>query len=286
MPWAPELFSAPALEQLQEKERRALDRVPYFDGLVAGEPDALVESFAAVPELQDPIRGRVRGRRAFKAFASETSSCLRRHNVSVEDVEHVVTARRGFEEVVLHCDGPSGRVDLPVAIVADLHSDGRIDELRIYFSKWPLAARHDHRPPLLQPDPQLREADVVGDYQRALAAGDVEEVVAAFEPDGYAREPAGGRHVHTGRDELRSFYELLFSNGGGIALEHCATVDDGRACALEYNLVRWGRTELPPQAGVAVYVRGDGDRLAAARIYDDADPPLDPAVASAGRSDG
>jgi hypothetical protein len=35
-----------------------------------------------------------------------------------------------------------------------------------------------------------------------------------------------------------------------------------------------GRTELPPQAGVAVYVRGESGKLAAARIYDDADPPL------------
>ena len=51
-------------------------------------------------------------------------------------------------------------------------------------------------------------------------------------------------------------------------------IDDGRACALEYNVVRWGKTELPPEAGVAVYVRGASGKLAAARIYDDADPPL------------
>jgi hypothetical protein len=59
-----------------------------------------------------------------------------------------------------------------------------------------------------------------------------------------------------------------------IPLEHCALVDDGRACALEYNVVRWGKTQLPPQAGVAVYVRCESGKLAAARIYDDADPPL------------
>jgi hypothetical protein len=108
----------------------------------------------------------------------------------------------------------------------------------------------------LQPDPELRESDVVGDYQRAFASGDVDAIVAAFEPDGYAHEPAGAQHVHRRLDGLRSFYELLFSNGGGIPLEHCAAIDDGRACALEYNVVRWGRTELAPQAGVAVYVRG------------------------------
>ena len=47
-----------------------------------------------------------------------------------------------------------------------------------------------------------------------------------------------------------------------------------RLCALEYNVVRWGKTELPPEAGVAVYVRGPSGRLAAARVYDDAEPPL------------
>ena len=67
---------------------------------------------------------------------------------------------------------------------------------------------------------------------------------------------------------------VFCSNGGGIPLEHCAVTDDGRACALEYNVVSWGRTELPPQAGIAVYVRGDSGKLAAARIYDDVDPPL------------
>jgi hypothetical protein len=41
-----------------------------------------------------------------------------------------------------------------------------------------------------------------------------------------------------------------------------------------YDVVRWDKTELPPQAGVAVYVRGQTGKLAAARIYDDTDPPL------------
>ena len=262
MPWVPELFSAPVLERWQEKQRRERIRdVPYFEGLVTGELDALVESFAGEPELHHPIQGRVRGRRAFEDYVAGTAAWFRERNVSVE-------------EVVLHLDGDGGRIDLPVAVVAD-HADGaRLDELRIYYSSWPLFGRHAIRPPLLQRDPEARESDVVGDYQRALAAGDVDAVLAAFEPDAYAREPAGSRYVHRGTDGLRAFYGHLFSNGGGIPLEHCAVADDGRACALEYNVVRWGRTDLPPQAGVAVYVRGESGRLAAARIYDDADPPL------------
>jgi len=276
VPWLPELFSAPALEDLRERRaREQLVAVPYFDGLLAGEPAALVQSFAGEPQVHDPVRGRIKGTRAFEAFIAETYAWLKERNVAVEDVEHVIVDGQGFEEVLLHLDGESGRVALPVAVVAD-RPGGRIDELRIYFSGWPLAGRHAVRPPVLQPDPRLREPDVVAAYQRALAAGDLDAIVAAFEPEGYAREPAGGEHVHRGPDGLRAFYDLLFSNGGGIPLEHCAQIDDGRACALEYNVVRWGMTELPPQAGVAVYVRGPTGRLAAARIYDDADPPIGP----------
>ncbi len=277
MPWVPELFSAPVLQRLQEKwQRERLAAVPYFDGLMAGEHDALVKSFAGEPELHDPVRGRIKGARAFEAFVKETNAWLGQPNVSIEDVNYVICERRGFEELVLHLDGETERVDVPVAIVADHHSDGRIDELRIYYSSWPLRGRHANRPPLLQRDPELCASDVVAEYQRALATGDLDAIVATFEPDGSAREPAGGQYVYRGRDGLRAFYELLFSNGGGIPLEHCALVDNGRACALEYNIVRWGKTALPPQAGAAVYVRGQNGKLAAARIYDDTDPPLGP----------
>jgi ketosteroid isomerase-like protein len=275
MPWLPELFSAPVVEQwLKRRRQDRLLTVPFFDGLLAGEMQPLVDSFNGEPALYDPIRGRIKGRRAFEAHIAEARARLMARNVSVEDVVQVITEQRGFEEVVLHLDGEHGRVDLPVAIVAEHHSEGRLDELRVYYSGWPLTGRHAIRPPLLQPDPDVRVSDVVADYQGALAAGDADAVVAAFEPDAYAREPAGGPYVHRGTDGLRAFYGHLFSNGGGIPLEHCAVIDAEGACALEYNVVRWGATELPAQAGIAVYVRGPSGRLAAARIYDDVEPPL------------
>jgi SnoaL-like domain len=274
VPWAPELFSAQVLHQVERKWGRELSTVPFFDGLLAGELDALLGSFAGEPELHHPVRGRIKGAPAFEAYTTEASAWLRRHNVSIENVEYVATARGGFAEVVLHLDGDNGRVELPVAVVSDREPDGGIAELRMYFSNWALTGRHANRPPLLQADPQLRESDVVAAYQAALAAGDVEAILDAFEPDGYAREPAGGQYVHSGHEQLRAFYERLCSNGGGIPLEHCAVIDDERSCALEYNVVRWGRTELLPQTGMAVYARGESGKLAAARIYDDVDPPL------------
>jgi SnoaL-like domain len=275
MPWLPELFTAPALARIWEDERRRrLELVPFFAGVMTGETRALVESFAGEPEVHHPVRGRVKGVTAFERFVSELRTWLGESRAAAEDVEFILTPQRGVEELVLHLDTGEGRIELAAAVVSDHDERAQIVEQRIYFSSWPLTGGHAIRPPVLQPASDLGEADVVGEYQRALAAGDAGAVIAAFEPDASVREPAGRAYTHRGVDELRALYERFFSNGGGIALEHCAVTDDGRACALEYNVVGWGRTPLPPQAGLAVYVRGDGGRLAAARIYDDVDPPL------------
>ena len=279
MPWLPELFSAPVVEQFQSRAAavaRAAGRVPYFAGVRSGDTEALVGSFGGEPELHHPISGRVKGRDAFARFVGATNAWLTERDAVFGDVWAIITPRRGIEETVVALNGEYGRVELPVAVAADRDGDGRIVELRVYHSRWPLTHRHAHRPPLLQQDPDLDPPDIVGDSQRALAAGDVEALVAAFEPDAHVREPSGAEYVHRGRDELVALYELFFSNGGGISLEHSTLTDDGRSCALEYNVVRWGRTDLPPEAGLAVYSRGGNGKLASVHIYDDADPPLSP----------
>jgi hypothetical protein len=182
VPWLPWLFSGPALERIFDRaaaDARAAAPVPYFAGVTSGETDALLQSFAGEPELHHPIRGHVKGRRAFERFVTETNAWLTAHNAVCGHVERIVTPRHGIEETVLTLDGDQGRVELPIAIVADRDEDARIIELRVYYGAWPLTGRHANRPPLLQPDPDLQAPDVVGEYQRALAAGDVEGTVAA-----------------------------------------------------------------------------------------------------------
>jgi hypothetical protein len=277
VPWAPELFSAPARARLEQEHRiEELVTVPFFPGLMTGEIDALVGSFAGEPELHHPVQGRVKGKRAFERYVSDTQTWLKERNISIEEIGHTIrTGRRSVGEGILHLDGGAAPVDLPVAIVTDRRPNGRIEEIRMYYSSWPLSGRHANRPPVLQPDPELAEPDVVGEYQRGLAAGNVDAIVAAFEPDGYAREPGGAQYTHRGAERLRAFYEWWFSNNGGIRLGRCTLTDDEHECAVEYNVVRWGKTELGPEAGIAVHERGDSGKLVAARIYDGCDPPLD-----------
>ncbi len=95
---------------------------------------------------------------------------------------------------------------------------------------------------------------------------------STFAPDGYVREPIGP--LHRGTDALRAFFAAWFSAGGGVGVELCRVTDDGVRCAVEYNCVRWGNHELEPQAGMVVFERDGNGLLAAARIYDDVEPPV------------
>jgi hypothetical protein len=194
MPWMPEVFTAPlaAARRAQDEEATSTnDAVPYYEGILADEPDALVRSFAArQPVLDDPRVGYVEGTRELRAFASGTADWLRERDAVVENVALTRTPARTVEEVVLNLLTDDGRrVELPVAVVSDRNADRTLKVIRVYHSTWPLPGEHRLRPPLLPADPGLHAEGTPGAYQRALAEGDLEGILATFEPDGYAREP-------------------------------------------------------------------------------------------------
>jgi hypothetical protein len=275
MPWMPEAFAAPIADTRSERDdASANDALPYYEGILANQPEALVRSFAGEPRVNDPRVGFVEGAMKLRAFVNGTADWLRERDAVVENVALTRTQSRTVEEVVLHLLSDEGvRVELPVAIVTDRNPDRTIKTIRVYHSMWPLTGEHRVRSPLLPGDPTLHAEDSPGDYQRALAEGGLAGIVRIFEPDGYAREPSGRAYLHCGAESLRKLYTHMFANGGGIPLEHCTLTDDGVRCAIEYNCVRWGVTDIPPQAGVAIYERGSSGLLAAARIYDDVEPP-------------
>jgi len=58
MPWMPEVFTAPISEARRaEAEARANDAIAYYEGILAGQPNALVRSFAGQPRVNDPRVG-------------------------------------------------------------------------------------------------------------------------------------------------------------------------------------------------------------------------------------
>lgn len=248
----------------------------FWTALLAQDAAGIRDLFAGAPSIDCPRAGRVEGDIALQRYVKETAAWLldRPSPALYEEVALTEDERRVVAEGVLALDEGGREVRLPVAAVWERAPAGGFAAARVYHTLWPIRGAHTVRPPLLPAERGLAVSGAPGRYQAALAAGDVEGVLAAFEPDGRAREPAGERYVHAGAEALRAFYAALFSNGGGIPLEHCTVTDDGVRCAIEYVVTRWGRDALPPQAGVAVYERGAGGLLRAARIYDDVDPPL------------
>ena len=274
MPWFPDFTSAMELARRQTRAAGQADPVAqYFTALTNGDTRALEAAWPGEVVIYDPRAGEIRGHKQLRRFVSMNEFWLAERHARIETVASTVSGGRAVVELLAHLAGDGEEVAWPVAVVAESSGDRSV-VFRTYCSQWPVDGRRHIRPPVLKPGP-ARPGDVVGRHQAALAAGDAEAVVSTFAPDGYFREPIGPYNAHRGIAELRSFFVRCFSAGGGIGLQHCAVTDDGVRCALEYNCVRWGSHDLPPQAGIGIYERGPDGLLAAARIYDDVEAPVE-----------
>ena len=274
MPWFPEFTSAVELVRRQTRAVGQADPVAqYLTALNHGDTHLLEDVWPGEVVVYDPRAGEVRGHKQLHRFVSQNQSFMAERRARIETVASTVAGGRAVVELLAHLAGDDGQeLAWPLAVVAE-SPDDRSVMFRTYCSQWPVDGRRHLRPPILKPG-DAQPGDVVGRHQAALDAGDADAIVGTFGPDGYFREPIGPHYTHRGVPELRSFFATCFSAGGGIGLQHCAVTDDGVRCALEYNCVRWGRHDLPPQAGIGVYERGPDGRLAAARVYDDVEPPV------------
>ena len=273
MPWFPEFFSAVELARRQNRAAGLADPVgQYFTALKNGDTHVLETAWPGEVTVYDPKAGQIHGHRRLRRFVQQNQTFLAERHARTETVAATCIRGRAVVELLVRLDAHDQAITWPVAVVAD-SPDDRSVVFRTYCSRWPVDGRRYVRPPILNPH-DLKPGDVVGRYLAALAAGDTEAAVNSFTPDGYLRESFGSRPTHTGTTELRSFFSRQFSAGGGIGLENCAMTDDGQRCALEYNYSSWGDRVLTPQAGLAVHERGSDGLLAAARIYDDLEPPF------------
>jgi ketosteroid isomerase-like protein len=274
MPWFPDFVSA--VEQVRQQSRVAGQADPvglYFTALNSGDTRPLEDVWPGEVVVYDPRAGEVRGHKELRHFVRRNESWLAGLHARTAVVASTSADGRAVVELLAHLTADGRELAWPVAVVAECPDDRSV-VFRTYCSQWPVDGRRHVRPPILEPG-QAHVGDVVGRHQAALAAGDLDAVVDTFAPDGYFRESIGPHATHRGTAELRSYFRGCFNAGGGISLENCAVTDDGVRCAVEYNCVRWGGHDLPPQAGIAVYERGRDGLLAAARVYDDVEAPIE-----------
>jgi len=274
MPWFPEFASAAELARQQVRAAGVADPVgQYFTALNHGDTRLLEDTWPGQVVVFDPRAGEVHGHHKLRRFVSDNRAWQAERHIRIETVASTRAGDRAVVELLAHLDAAdgAGQIAWPVAVVAESPDDLSVT-FRTYCSQRPLFGQHQLRPPILAAG-EDGPGDVAGRYLAALDAGDTDAAVAAFAPGGYLREPDGPRFTRHGTPGLGAVFARWFGAGGGIRLQHCAVTDDGVRCVLEYNCVRWGSHDLPPQAGLAVCERGPDGLLAAVRVYDDVEPP-------------
>jgi ketosteroid isomerase-like protein len=276
MPWFPDFISAVELVRAETRTAGQADPVgQYFTALNNGDARALEDVWPGEVVLYDPRAGEIRGHKRLRQFVAKNQSWMAERHVRTDIVATTCADGRAVVELLAHVDHDGQDLLWPVAVVVEFPNDRSV-VFRTYCSQWPVDGRRHLRPAILEPG-TAGPGGVVGRYHAALEAGDAEAIVSTFAPDGYLREFVGPHSAHRGTAELRSYFAEYFSAGGGIGLQNCAETDDGVRCVVEYNCVRWGRHDVPAQAGLGVYERGPDGLLAAVRIYDDVEAPVEQA---------
>lgn len=124
MPWMPEVFNAPIAEarRAQEEVAPTNDAVPYYEGIMADEPDALVRSFAGEPAMDDPRFGWVEGAKGLQYFVSKMADWLRERDAVVKNVALTRTQARTVAEP----KPPTPPVTIAEALVRSIRTPNRL----------------------------------------------------------------------------------------------------------------------------------------------------------------
>ena len=255
----------------------------YMLALVSAQADQLVRRLGDRATVDDPIFGRTTGMPALARYLDEVADWLRKHDGAFDKVAFVTGSDRDVTEGTLALTFEGRRVKVPLAVVAQRRPEREV-EVRLYYSTRPIKGTRAVRSPLLPQDDEVAVPVQVAAQLDALSRADIGAILASFEEGATLRDAAGETHMKSGDGgPLRAYYEKLCAvtagadaartaaRGAGIEVLKGARADDGRICALEYTVVRVRGKNVPPQAGLAVYERGETGLLRAVRIYEDVD---------------
>jgi len=171
---------------------------------------------------------------------------LAQRKARCEPVRTVSGPDRAVVEAVLTLTVETREIRLPVAVAGEVVGP-KLRRVRVYHSRVPLDGKLQPRSPILRPDASVRLVEPIATLHDALTRNDVTAAAACFA-------------------DARQAQELLEIRAG-VGIDLCTVIDDGAACAVEYNFVSRGEHPMPPQAALAVYERHWGAARRAARLY-------------------
>jgi hypothetical protein len=239
----------------------------YFRLLAQGDAETLRSYFLGELVIDDPLSGRVEGDEGLVAHVARAYTALAERMLQYMPAGLIESPDRVVTDGTLML-GPFPNVaSVPVAVVWERAPEGGYSAIRAYYSLQAFGGAAPARAPLLPADPDLTLADDVAAHLRALAAEDIEALVATMDETCLGQVSMGLQ----GADALRAQYGARLDAGGGVTLQPCAVADDGQRCALEFAATRWDGDDIPAQAGLAIFARGDG-KLCTVSLYGELGP--------------
>jgi hypothetical protein len=242
----------------------------YFPALLSGEAESLARRLGERATLDDPMFGQTSGAVALEKELKERASWLTSRGASFANRGLIVGSDREVTEGLLSLNADGRPIVIPVAVVAEKRREREVD-LRLYYSTRGFSQKPAPRPSVLASE-SVVVPPPVATHLDALSRADLGAAIASFEHDATLCAPDGTSYGgSSSRPPLGAYFEMLIAPGGdakgGTTLQARARADDGNACALECALVVFRGRDMPPQATLAVYDRGDSGLLKAARLY-------------------
>jgi hypothetical protein len=235
----------------------------YFQALIEGQLGPFALRLGARATIDEPQLGRAVGMAGVEAQLGKTAEWLKKLGATYERGQFTTGIDRDVTEGTLTVRKDGAKVEVPVAVVAERRKSREV-ELRVYYAARLVTGHSAPRASLLGVEPSASLPTPVCDYAAAAKAGNVAAVLATFEANGVLRDATGGAF-----GKANGTLEGYYGKAVPLDLQIGGYADDGRACAVEYSVVRVGGREISAQAGLAVYERGDSGLLRAVRVYDD-----------------
>lgn len=236
----------------------------------------------ALPVVDAPY-GRFAGKDEIRAFAEGFVARFEAAGLSILPMFQTRSGGRSVTEMVLNFE-VEGMIDqVPMFVVADLGSQGTLEEVRLYCHSSFVPHLTPYRRPIF-PSAHLEMGDpglmtgAVREYYTALhhvPRVDVERILRCMHPDclfgGYGLYQ--GKAPEKGLEALRRVYTGMADYiPAKVGMRYETLIDDGVTGVIEWVHVisDQGREELGriAMSGIAAYMRGEDGRLISIRISD------------------